>query len=178
MIFTESELDGVYVLELDKRIDERGFFARLWCEQELRNHGLLARIAQINTGFSPVAGTLRGLHYQLAPHSEVKIVRCTRGAVYDVIIDLRSSSKTYRHWMGVELTANNGRLLYVPEGYAHGYLTLVDNTELIYFTSQPYAPQAARGVRYDDKSFAIRWPRDIHIVSDADNSWPDFFKCR
>ncbi|MCI0400700.1 MAG: dTDP-4-dehydrorhamnose 3,5-epimerase family protein [Gammaproteobacteria bacterium] len=174
MIFTKGEIDGAYVMQLDKRADERGFFARLWCEQELRDRGLSARIAQINAGFSPRAGTLRGLHYQLAPHAEVKIVRCARGAVYDVIVDLRPASPTYRRWIGSELTADDAGLLYVPEGCAHGYLTLVDNAELIYLTSQPYVPHAARGVRYDDPAFGFQWPEKVRIISEADRSWPDF----
>lgn len=174
MNFTKGAIDGAYVIDLDKRQDERGFFARLWCEQEMRNCGLSTRIAQINTGFSPQAGTLRGLHYQLAPHAEVKLVRCTRGAVFDVIVDIRPGSPTFRQWMGLELTADNGRQLYVPEGCAHGYLTLVGDSELVYLTSQPYVPEAARGLRYDDPAFSIRWPREAGTVSAADRSWPAF----
>jgi dTDP-4-dehydrorhamnose 3,5-epimerase len=176
VIFQDTELAGAYVIELEKREDERGHFARLWCEKELGDRGLVNRIAQINSGFSPRAGTLRGLHYQLPPHAEVKVVRCTRGAVYDVIVDLRRESPTYRRWMGLELNADSWRLLYVPEGCAHGYLTLTENTELTYLASRSYAPDAARGVRYDDRAFGIRWPKEVklNLVSKADASWPDF----
>ncbi|MCK6370007.1 MAG: dTDP-4-dehydrorhamnose 3,5-epimerase [Gammaproteobacteria bacterium] len=174
MKFTAGEIEGAYLIEPDRRVDDRGHFARLWCSQELAAHGLNGTIAQINTGVSPRCGTLRGLHYQLAPHAEVKIARCFRGAVFDVAVDLRPGSPTFRRWMGVELTAGNGRLLYVPEGCAHGYLTLTDDVELVYLTSRPYAPEAARGVRYDDPAFGISWPREAVVISQADRNWPLF----
>jgi dTDP-4-dehydrorhamnose 3,5-epimerase len=143
----------------------------MWCDQEFRANGLLADIAQINTGYSPRRGTLRGMHYQLAPYREVKVVRCLRGSVFDVVVDLRPESPTHRRWMGVELTAENGRMLYIPEGCAHGYLTLDDSTELMYLTSQPYAADAATGVRFDDPAFGIEWPAEAQLISQADRDW-------
>ncbi len=172
--FTAGTVEGAYLIEPERRSDKRGFFARLWCAQELAARGLVADVAQINTGVSPRRGTLRGLHYQLPPHEEVKIVRCFRGAVFDVVVDLRRGSPTYRRWMGVELTAVNARLLYVPQGCAHGYLTLTDDVELLYLTSRAYAPEAARGLRYDDPAFGIAWPAPARVVSRADASWPLF----
>jgi dTDP-4-dehydrorhamnose 3,5-epimerase len=172
--FTPAGIQGVWVIDLEKRSDERGYFARAWCEREFADHGLSTRIAQVNVGASPQAGTLRGLHYQLAPHAEVKLARCPRGAVYDVAVDLRPESPTFRRWHGCELSAENGRMLYVPEGCAHGYLTLTDDAELMYFTSVPYAPDAARGVRHDDPAFSIAWPAPVRTISSADAGWPDF----
>jgi dTDP-4-dehydrorhamnose 3,5-epimerase len=174
MLFEEVSVKGAFIIEPERRMDERGFFARMYCERELAERGLVGGIRQINTGFSPRAGTLRGLHYQAPPHAEVKIVRCVGGAVYDVVVDLRPDSRTFKQWFGVELTADNGRLLYAPEGTAHGYLTLTSDTELIYMTSCPYAAQAARGVRFDDPAFGIEWPAAVRLVSQADRSWPDF----
>ena len=174
MLFSDTEIDGAFLIEPERRADERGYFARVFCEKELAERGLVANISQANTGFSPRAGTLRGLHFQLAPHAEVKIARCLRGAVFDVALDLRPDSPTYRRWSGQLLSAENGRLLYVPAGCAHGYLTLAPDTELIYFTSVPYAPTAARGIRYDDPAFAIAWPATVEVISKADLSWPAF----
>jgi dTDP-4-dehydrorhamnose 3,5-epimerase len=170
--FTPGRVHGAFVIDLDRRSDERGFFARLWCGEELAAQGLSAHVAQINTAVSPQRGTLRGMHYQVAPHEEVKIVRCARGAIFDVALDLRASSPTYRQWMGAELTAENARMLYVPQGCAHGYLTLADDTEVIYLASQPYEAAAARGVRYDDPSFGISWPVAVMVISGADRGWP------
>lgn len=174
MLFTQTGIDGAYLIEPERRVDERGFFARMFCENELAERGLAVRISQVNTGFSPRAGTLRGLHFQLAPHAEVKIARCLRGSVFDVAVDLRPGSPTYRRWAGHLLSAENGKLLYVPEGCAHGYLTLAPDTELMYFTSAPYAPSGARGVRYDDPAFSIEWPAKVEVISKADLSWPAF----
>jgi dTDP-4-dehydrorhamnose 3,5-epimerase len=174
VLFEQVVVKGAFIIEPERRMDERGFFARMFCERELAERGLVSGIRQINTGFSPRAGTLRGLHYQALPHAEVKIVRCVRGAVYDVVVDLRPDSPTFKQWFGVELTADNGRLVYAPEGTAHGYLTVTNDTELIYMTSFPYAAQAARGVRFDDPVFAIEWPAEVRVVSQADRSWPDF----
>jgi dTDP-4-dehydrorhamnose 3,5-epimerase len=174
MIFTATTLDGAYLIDLEKREDSRGFFARTWCRKEFEAHGLNVDVAQINTGFSKSLGTLRGLHYQLPPYEEVKVVRCTMGAVFDVIVDLRRGSPTYKRWFGVELTADNRRMLYIPEGVAHGYQTLTDNTELCYQTSQFYAAEAARGVRFDDPAFTISWPEEVLVISDADRSWPAY----
>jgi dTDP-4-dehydrorhamnose 3,5-epimerase len=175
MIFTETELRGAYVIDLDRREDERGFFARAWCADELAARGLSARIAQCNVSYNGSEGTLRGMHYQAAPHGEVKLVRCTRGAIYDVIVDLRRDSTTYKHWTGVTLSAENRRALYVPEGFAHGYQTLEAGTETFYFVSEFYAPEAERGVRWDDPAFAIRWPdTERRTISEKDRSWPDY----
>ena len=175
MLFTETELPGAFVIELDRRKDERGFFARAWCEEEFRAHGLDPRVSQCNVSFNERTGTLRGLHYQVEPHAEVKVVRCTRGSVYDVIVDLRPDSDTYTRWIGVELTAENRRLLYVPEGFAHGYVTLEPETETFYQVSVPYAPEAERGARWDDPAFGIEWPEVGELVmSEKDRSWPEF----
>jgi len=172
--FAPGRVDGCFIIELEKRADDRGYFARTWCERELAEMGLSTRISQINIGVSLKAGTLRGMHYQLPPHAEVKIVRCSRGAVYDVAIDLRIASPTFRHWQACELTEQTGRMLYIPEGCAHGYLTLTDNVELMYLTSEPYAPDAAAGVRYDDPAFSIEWPASVSTISPADAAWPYF----
>ena len=175
MRFRELELPGAFLLELERIDDERGFFARTFCRDEFAEHGLATEIVQANTAFNVRAGTLRGLHYQAAPHAEAKLVRCTRGAVYDVIVDLRRDSPTFTRWLGVELSAENDALLYVPEGFAHGYQTLVDETETSYLMSQFYEPSAARGVRWDDPAFGIEWPEVAErTLNERDRSWPDF----
>jgi dTDP-4-dehydrorhamnose 3,5-epimerase len=171
---TALELAGAYLIELEPRRDERGYFARQWCETEFAAAGLSTSIAQINTQFSPDMGTLRGMHLQTGAECEVKVVRCLRGAAYDVLIDLRRDSPTCRRWVARELTPDNGRMLYVPEGFAHGYQTLQANTEVLYLTSKKYAPAAATGVRYNDPSFAIAWPLPVTRISDQDCNWPDF----
>lgn len=173
-MFTYGQVQGALVITPEYRVDDRGYFARLWCEDELQSRGLLSRIAQINTGVSLRKGTLRGMHFQSKPNQEVKVVRCVRGAVFDVVVDLRPDSITYRSWMGVELTAENSKLMYVPEGCAHGYQTLADDTELIYLTSTRYSQGSATGVRYDDPSFAIEWPLPVTVISHQDRSWPDY----
>ena len=175
MLFTETELPGAFVIDLQRREDDRGFFARAWCEEEFRAHGLDTRVSQCNVSFNDRAATLRGLHYQVEPHAEVKLVRCTRGAIFDVIVDVRPDSATYTKWIGVELTADNGRLLYVPEGFAHGYVTLEPATETFYQVSVPYAPGAERGARWNDPAFGIDWP-DVGelVMSEKDRTWPDF----
>ena len=174
MRFEEFGIAGAFLLTPERRSDDRGYFARIYCEQELAGRGLIGGLVQVNTGFSPRVGTLRGMHYQMAPHSEVKIMRCVRGVAYDVIVDLRPASPTFKAWCGVELRADSGQMLYAPEGTAHGYLTLADDTELIYFTNKPYAPESARGLHYADPAFSIDWPGGIHLVSQADQSWPAF----
>ena len=174
MIFLNVKLQDAYILELEKHTDGRGFFARSWCQREVEKHGLNSRVAQCNIGFSNKKGTLRGLHYQTAPYQEAKLVRCTKGAIYDVIIDLRVKSSTYKQWLGVELTSENYRMLYVPEGFAHGYQTLMDDTEICYQATEFYVPEFARGVRYDDPAFNIEWAIEPNIISDADRSWPDY----
>ena len=174
MKFEEVGIAGAYLLTPEPRSDERGYFARIHCEQELADHGLTGGICQINTGFSPRAGTLRGMHFQEAPHDEVKIMRCVRGVAFDVIVDVRPASPSFRSWFGIELSEENGRMLYAPAGTAHGYLTLADDTELIYLTNKPYAPAAARGISHADPAFGIVWPGEIRIISQADRNWPAF----
>ena len=176
MKFTATPVKGAYIIDVDRIGDERGYFGRLVCEQEYEKHGLCSRIVQSNIGVSPIAGTQRGLHYQKAPYLEAKIVRCSRGAMFDVIVDLRLDSPTHLQWFGIELTAENASMLYVPEGCATGYLTLADNSEIYYHTSEFYAPDAAMGVRYDDPLFDIQWPGEITVLSDNDRGWPDFDK--
>ena len=174
MIFRETKLQGSFIIEIEKHQDERGFFARAWCEKEFEAHGLSLRWVQANLAHSRKRGTLRGLHYQAAPHEEAKLMRCVRGAMYDVIIDLRPDSPTVGQWVGVELTADNRRALYVPEGFAHGYQTLVDDTEVFYPVSQFYTPSSERGVRWNDPAFAIEWPiAEGLILSEKDRTWAD-----
>jgi dTDP-4-dehydrorhamnose 3,5-epimerase len=175
VIFSQTALPGAYVIELERREDERGFFARAWCAEEFAEHGLATTLVQANLSFNTHKGTLRGMHFQVQPHAEAKLVRCTRGAIYDVIIDLRADSPTYKRWFGVELDAESRRAMYVPEGFAHGYQTLVPNTETFYQVSEFYAPDAERGVRWDDPAFAIDWPDPAGaLLSDKDRGWPDF----
>lgn len=174
MLFTETPVAGAMIIEVRRIGDDRGYFGRLWCEREMAEQGLVSTIKQSNVGFSPRKGTLRGLHYQRAPHEEVKIVRCTRGRVFDVVVDLRPDSPSYMAWHGVELTPENGKMLYVPEGCATGYFTLEDDSEIYYNTSEFYAPDAATGVRWNDPAFGIEWPGEPVVMSDNDVSWPDF----
>ncbi len=174
MKFTETSVHGAYIIDVNRIGDDRGFFGRLWCEKEMAEQGLVPTIKQSNVGFSPYKGTLRGLHYQKSPHQEVKIIRCTRGIVYDVVVDLRPDSSTYCKWFGTELTEDNTSMLYIPEGCATGYLTLADNSEITYTASEFYAPDHAAGVKYDDRAFGIQWPGEIKILSDNDMNWPEF----
>ena len=175
MIFRETKLKGAFVIEPEKHEDERGFFARSWCQKEFKVHGLNPNIVQANIALSLQKGTLRGMHYQIRPYQEAKLVRCIRGAVFDVIIDLRPNSITYCEWLGVELSAESHAMLYVPEGFAHGYLTLENNTEVFYMVSQFYTPDSERGVRWDDPVFNIEWPETSDLViSDKDQHWPDY----
>lgn len=174
MRFSETQLKGAYIIDLEHREDHRGFFARAWCQREFEEHGLNPRIVQTNIGFTLKKGGLRGMHFQVAPKQEAKTVRCTTGAIIDVVVDLRPDSATFKQWFGLELSAENRRMLYVPEGCAHGYQTLVDNTEIQYQTSEFYSAEHARGVRYDDPVFGIEWPLPITSISEADRAWPDF----
>lgn len=174
MQFRETVLPGACIIELDRLEDERGFFARVWCQKEFEDHGLVPKVVQANASFNNKAGTLRGMHYQAAPYQETKLVRCTRGTLYDVIVDLRPDSRTYKHWIGVELSANNHRMLYVPADFAHGFITLEDNTEVTYLVSESYTPGAERGLRWDDPQFGIEWPRPVEVISDKDARWPDY----
>jgi dTDP-4-dehydrorhamnose 3,5-epimerase len=174
MNFKETALRGAFIIEIEKKVDERGFFARAWCRKEFEKHGLNTQVVQANVSFNNKKGTLRGMHYQAAPYGEVKLVRCTQGAIYDVIIDLRPDSPTYKQWIGVELTSENYKMLYVPENFAHGFQTLEDNTEVTYQVSQFYSPGSERGARYNDPAFGIQWPVEVRVISDKDKSWPDY----
>lgn len=174
MEFVETKLKGAFLIHPKMLKDHRGFFARVWCREEFVQHGLNANLVQMNMGSSPKKGTVRGMHFQVSPHSEAKLVRCPRGAIFDVIVDLRDNSPSRGQWFGAELTSENALLLYVPEGFAHGYQTLVDDTEMNYLTSAFYAPSAARGVRYNDPAFGIQWPLPVSAISDADRQYPDF----
>ena len=173
MIFTETKLQGAFILELDKREDDRGFFARSWCQKEFQAHHLNPRIVQCNISFNRVKGTLRGMHYQAAPHGEVKIVGCTAGAILDVVVDLRAGSPTRLAWCAVELTPASGAQLYIPAGFAHGFLTLADDTEVTYRMGARYVPDAARGVRWDDPRLGIAWPARPAVISERDATYPD-----
>ncbi len=175
MRFTETELPGVFIVALERREDERGFFARIWDPDELAANGLERRLAHASIAWNERAETLRGLHYQAPPHAETKLVRCTRGAIYDVVVDLRPDSPTYKRWLAVELAEDDGRMLYVPEGFAHGYQTRADGTETLYLISERYVPEAQRGVRWDDPAFGIEWPATPPgTMSERDRGWPDF----
>jgi dTDP-4-dehydrorhamnose 3,5-epimerase len=172
MRFVASPITGGWVIDPSPRADERGRFMRAWCAREFAAHGIDFRPVQANLGFSVHRGTVRGLHYQVAPAPEAKLVRCTRGAIFDVLVDLRPSSPTHLRWFGTELSAENGRMLYVPELCAHGYQTLEDETEMFYHTSAYYDPDAVRGARFDDPAFGIAWPLPASVVSDQDQHWP------
>jgi dTDP-4-dehydrorhamnose 3,5-epimerase len=174
MIFTATQLDDAWLIDLEPREDERGFFARIWCRQELAARGLDSEIAQESLSFNRHRGTVRGLHFQRPPHEETKIVRCTRGAIFDVIVDLRPRSPSYLRWQGFELTAENRGALYVPKGFAHGFQTLGDNAEIVYQISEFYAPDSAGGYRYDDVALGIAWPLPVTVISDRDLRWPAF----
>jgi dTDP-4-dehydrorhamnose 3,5-epimerase len=174
MIFRETRLKGAYIVDIERREDDRGFFARTWCRREFEAHGLNSRLAQCSISFNSKKGTLRGMHYQVKPFEEAKLVRCTRGSLFDVIIDLRRDSPTFKGHLGVTLTSDNRSMLYVPEGFAHGFLTLEANTEVHYQISEFHAPDHAKGVRWNDPAFGIAWPSDVMIISDRDRNYPDF----
>jgi dTDP-4-dehydrorhamnose 3,5-epimerase len=173
MIFNPTPLAGAYTIDLEKRGDDRGFFARFFCEDEFRDAGLETKFVQVNNSVTEKAGTLRGLHYQLPPSAEVKVVRCIRGALWDVILDLRAGSPTFGKWFGAELSAENRTMMYVPRGFAHGFVTLTENTEALYLVSTFYAPDAERGVRFNDPAHGIEWPMAPLEISDKDRNWPD-----
>lgn len=174
MIFAETPLRGAYVIELEKRGDERGFFARAFCEREFAAHGLATRFVQVNNSLSAARGTLRGMHYQLSPKAETKLVRCIRGALLDVVLDLRRGSPSFGKSFAVELSAENRRTLYVPKGFAHGFLTLQDDTEAFYFVDEFYAPETERCIRWNDPRFALPWPHPPAVISDKDRNQKDF----
>ena len=173
MVFRETKLKGAFLIDLEKSEDERGFFARSWCKNEFEAHGLNSRLVQCNISFNKKKGTLRGMHYQAPPQGEAKLIRCTAGSIYDVIIDLRPQSATFTHWYGVNLSADNYMMLYVPEDLAHGFLTLADETEVFYQMSEFYSPAHGRGIRWNDPLFRIEWPDEPRIISDRDRSYPD-----
>ncbi len=172
MKFTKTSLKDAVLIDLTKLGDERGFFARTFCAETFAREGLVSTYPQSNTSQNVRAGTLRGMHFQKAPHGEVKLVRCVKGALHDVIIDLRPGSPTYMRWEGFDLTEENGRILYVPEGFGHGFQTLVDDTHAAYQVSHPYTPGAEGGVRWDDPAFGIRWPLPVTVISEKDAAWP------
>lgn len=173
MLFTETKLKGAFIIEIKQLTDERGFFGRSWCKREMEEHGLNGNVVQSNTSFSKTKGTLRGLHYQKHPYEETKLMRCTKGAIYDVIVDLRRDSPTFLQWIGVELTENNYKMLYVPENFAHGFVTLADNSEVTYLVTEYYTAGAEAGIRFDDKKLDIRWPVPVTVVSEKDRNHPD-----
>lgn len=171
---TQTKLSGVYIIELEKRVDSRGFFARTWDEKEMSVLGIYRKPVQMNLSRSTKKGTMRGMHYQIAPYEESKLIRCTRGAIYDAIIDLRRDSPTFKQWFGIELTQDNYTMLFLPEGFAHGFLTLVDDTEVSYQVSAFYTPGSERIIRYNDPTFAIAWPGTITEITDKDRLQADF----
>lgn len=174
MIFKETKLRGAYIIEIEPIEDERGFFARSWCKNEFEKYGLNSNLVQCNISFNKKRGTLRGMHYQVSPYEEEKLVRCTRGAIYDVIIDLRPKSETYKQWVSVDITNENRKMLYIPKGFAHGFQTLEDNTEVFYQMSEFYHCECARGVRWDDKEIGVKWALEEKIISEKDKSYEKF----
>jgi dTDP-4-dehydrorhamnose 3,5-epimerase len=170
--FIETPLAGLYVVEIEPLNDDRGFFARSFCARDFQAQGLEATVAQCNISFNEKAGTLRGLHFQASPREEAKLVRCTRGAIYDVAVDIRPNSRTYLKWYAVELTSENRRMLFIPHGFAHGFQTLVDKSEVFYVMFEFYYPESARGLRWDDPMLGISWPIASQIISDKDRAYP------
>ncbi len=174
MIFRKTPLHGAYVIELERHGDDRGFFARVFCEKEFAEHNLVTDFVQVNNSLSAVKGTLRGMHYQIAPKAETKIVRCIRGSLWDCILDVRPESPTFGQWYGEELSSENRRMLYVPKGFAHGFITLQEDTESFYFVDESFAPEYERGVRWNDPAIDIRWPLQPTVISDKDAAHTDF----
>jgi dTDP-4-dehydrorhamnose 3,5-epimerase len=174
MKFTPTDIQDVFVVDLEKREDDRGFFARGFCAREFESHGMIPQVVQANISYNRYKGTMRGMHYQVSPCEETKFLRCTKGSIYDVIIDMRPDSPTYCKWFGVELTDKNYKMLYVPRNFAHGFQTLEDDTEVMYLVSEFYAPETERGVRYNDPRFNIQWPLPVTQISDKDAKWPDY----
>ncbi len=173
MRFVPTDIPGSWLIEQERHDDERGYFARTWCTLEFAEHGLETRLVQCSVSFNQRRGTLRGLHFQAPPLAEVKLVRCTRGAIFDVAVDLRPDSSTFRRWVGVELTQENGRAIYIPRGFAHGFLTLADATEVSYQMSELYSPEQVRGVRWDDPFFGVRWLGPVEVIAPRDRDYPD-----
>jgi dTDP-4-dehydrorhamnose 3,5-epimerase len=178
MKFTETKLVGAYFIDLERLEDERGYFARAWCREEFLKHGLDADVVQCNVSYNPKKGTLRGMHYQDPPHAETKLVRCTRGSVYDVIVDLRPGSPTFLDWIGAELSADNGRIMYVPKGFAHGFQTLEEHSMVFYQVSEFYAREDCRGIRWNDPQVKIKWPHEVAVISPQDKGWADLDRAK
>ena len=174
MIFKETKLKGAFIIDLERFSDARGFFARSWCQREFEKQGLNPRLVQSNISYNISKGILRGMHYQVSPCEEVKLIRCTMGGIFDVIVDLRPESPTFKHYFAEIITAEDRRMIYIPEGFAHGFLTLQDGTELLYQMSGFYSPDHARGVRWNDPAFGIEWPTEVKVISDRDKNYPDF----
>ena len=175
MKFIPTTLEGAYIIDIEPMIDMRGFFSRSWCSKEFKEHGLDHRLSQCSISQNDIAGTLRGMHYQAKPHEEAKVVRCTAGSIYDVIIDMRPTSPTFKAWFSLELSAQNRRMIYIPQGFAHGFQSLTDNTEVFYQVTEFYHPESSLSVRWDDPIFKIKWPEvDRRIISERDLSYPDF----
>lgn len=176
MKFTPTKLESAFIIDLERREDSRGWFARTYCAREFEAHGLPTHMVQTNMSLTRKAGTLRGMHYQMAPDAEDKLVRCVQGRIWDAIVDIRPQSPTYCQWIGVELSEENGRMLLVPKGFAHGFVTLSDDAAVTYQVSAFYSPQSERGARWNDPAFGIEWPVDVLDLSDKDRNWPDFVK--
>lgn len=174
MIFSETKFKGAFIIELEKQEDERGFFARTWDKKKFEEHGLNSKLTQCNVSFNKKRGTLRGMHYQISPYEEAKLIRCTKGRIFDAIIDLRPESTTFKQWLGNEISDKDYKMLYVPEGFAHGFQTLEDNTEVFYQMSETYMPDYARGISWDDDTFRIKWPISPIIISKKDCIYPSF----
>jgi len=174
MLFRETRIPGVFEMHIQPQLDERGFFARGWCQKEFESNGLNPKVVQCSISFNAHKGTLRGIHYQTAPFAESKVVRCTRGSVYDVVLDLRPHSPTFKDWVSVWLTAGDRNMVFVPEGCGHGFLTLEDETEVFYQMSEFYHPESSRGVRWDDPAFSVSWPEAVEVISERDRTYPDF----
>jgi dTDP-4-dehydrorhamnose 3,5-epimerase len=174
MNFCQTKLPGVFEIRMQLNSDARGFFARSWCQKEFQDHGLNGNLVQCSVSLNSRKGTLRGMHYQAAPFAETKVVRCTAGAIHDVVLDLRAQSPTFKQWFATVLSAENRHSLYIPEGCAHGFLTLTDESEVLYQMSEFYHPEAGRGVRWNDPSFQIAWPERVEVISDRDRAYPDF----
>lgn len=174
MIFTETKLKNSFILEPERLYDERGFFARAWCQKEFEAHGLESGLVQCNISFSKTRGTLRGMHYQAAPYEEAKLVRCTRGAIYDVMIDLRPDSPTFKQYVAVSISAENRKMVYIPKGFAHGFQTLEDDTEVFYQMTEFYHPDSSKGIRWNDPTFGIDWPIEVSVISERDRLYTNF----
>jgi dTDP-4-dehydrorhamnose 3,5-epimerase len=178
MIFNKTTLEGVYLIDIEKHQDERGFFARTWCRREFEEHSLNPQLVQCNLSYNKKRGTLRGMHFQAALYEEAKLVSCTQGAIFDVVIDMRSGSPTFKSYLSVTISAEAHNMLYVPEGFSHGFLTLTEDTYVYYQMSEYYTPEYARGVRWDDPAFGIKWPENVNVISERDANYPDFIDSR